>query len=122
MFELSWLELAFYILAAYAWGRWVQWRLTIQRMASDPKRFADILGRLDAIQQADALGDQITRIELRAEWHNDICYLYRKDTNEFVGQGQDVDSAIQNAHGLDDACEYVIAKDNMVNKTQQIQP
>lgn len=122
MFEISWLELAFYILAAYAWGRWSQWRLTIHRMVSDPKRFADLLSRLDEIKQEESTALQITRIELRAEWHNDICYLYRKDTNEFVGQGGDVDSAIKNAHGLDAACDYVIAKDNMVNKPEQIQP
>lgn len=118
MFEITWLELAFYILAAYAWGRWSQWRLTIHTMVADPKRFADLLSRLDAIKQEEATP---TRIELRAEWVNDICYLYRKDTNEFVGQGRDVDSAIKNAPALDAACDYVIAKD-MANKPEQIQP
>lgn len=115
MFEITWIELAFYILAAYAWGRWVQWRLTIQRMASDPKRFADILTRLDTINQEEALGVQLTRIELRVEWHNDICYLYRKDTGQFVAQGTDPYAAIESAQGLDDACDYVVPKE-MVNK------
>lgn len=121
MFEITWIELALYILAAYAWGRWVQWRLTIQRMARDPKRFVDILGRLDAIQQEESQAVKSTRVELRVEWINDTCYLYHKDTGEFVAQGPTPHAAINGARGLDDACEYVIAKE-MVNNPRESQP
>ena len=119
MFELHWIELGLYILVAYVWGRYAQWRSIINNLLANPDYFADLLKRYSSLKDADT--PKSSQIELRADWVNDICYLYRKDTNEFVGQGRDVDSAIANASGLDDSCDYVIAKD-MVKKPEQGQP
>lgn len=110
MFELSWIDLALIVLLAYAWGRWVQWRIIMGRLLADPQRFADILQ-----EHSQKTPEDVKRIHLRVEWIGSVCYLYRQDTNEFVGQGASAEDAIERAHNLDPACEYTVDKDR-VNK------
>ena len=117
MFEIHWIEFVIYLLMAYAWGRWTQWRKTIEDLVVNPERYSKILTKYAEDLEADAT--QV--IELRVEWQGDHCYLYRKDTNEFVGQGRDVESAINNAHRLVPNSEYVISKE-MAIKPRETQP
>ena len=117
MFELHWIEFVIYLLLAYAWGRWVQWRMTITDLLANPERYAKILAKYTETLEADTA----QQIELRVEWTDAACYLYRKDTGEFVGQGPDVESAINNAHRLVPNSQYVISKE-MATRPKEIQP
>ena len=88
--------------------------MTIDTILADPDKFINQLAsRIEAKPKA--------QIELRAEWLGGHCYLYRKDTDEFVGQGVDVEAAINNAHRLVPDTDYVISRE-MVKKPQETQP
>jgi hypothetical protein len=117
MFELHWAELCLYLILAFAWGRYVQWRRTIEDLLVNPERYSKLLTKYAEGLEAEAT----QRIELRVEWQGDHCYLYRVDTDEFVGQGRDVESAINNASRLVPNSEYVISKE-MVDKPKQNLP
>ena len=51
-------------------------------------------------QQLDQLeshvdADGLEQIDIKVEKHNDTLYAYRKDTNEFLGQGSSKDALIE---------------------------
>ena len=58
-------------------------------MARDMAREAGI----ELSDEEDALLDD--EISIRIEKHNDTLYAYRKDTEEFIGQGTDKDELIE---------------------------
>lgn len=119
MFEISWIELAVIIALAYVWGRYSQWRRTLRVLLDNPNYFANVLTRYSELSAEEDTPP--VSIELRSEWINDHCYLYRKDTNEFVGQGEDVYAAMANASKLAANTEYVIPKE-MADKPRESQP
>jgi hypothetical protein len=65
--------------------------------------------------------EELANILCTVEWIGDQCYLYRKDTNEFLGQGANLDDIVS---GLEqrgvEGC-YLIPKE-MATKPEQIQP
>ena len=103
---------------AYAWGRWVQWRMTMHNLLTDPQRIADLLTKYAKIKGI-ALEPQ--EIEVRVEWIEDHCYLYRKDTGEFLGQGRDITEAVNNIDSRGIEGDFIIPKE-MANKPEQGQP
>jgi hypothetical protein len=65
--------------------------------------------------------EEPVQIMCTLEWVGDQCYLYRKDTGEFLGQGNDLEQIVTRLeqHGAEGS--YLIPKE-MVTKPQQIQP
>ena len=65
--------------------------------------------------------DPDTMIICRVEWHGSQCYVYRQDTGEFLGQGKDLDQAVEQMvlRGLQG--NWCIPED-MAKKPEQIQP
>jgi hypothetical protein len=65
--------------------------------------------------------EELDQILCRVEWIGDQCYLYRKDTDEFLGQGDDLEQIVDRLEqrGLE-GC-YLIPKE-MATKPEQIQP
>ena len=65
--------------------------------------------------------DDDTMITCRVEWHGSQCYVYRQDTGEFLGQGQNLDQAVAQMvlRGLQG--NWCIPED-MAKKPEQIQP
>ncbi len=57
----------------------------------------------------------------RVEWIGDQCYLFREDTDEFLGQGADLEQIVAGLDQRGVAGSYLIPKE-MVTRPQQIQP
>lgn len=55
---------------------------------------ADLRAEIDGVT-SDAEPTDADAIEIRIEQHNDTLYAYRKDNEEFLGQGQDRVSLIE---------------------------
>jgi hypothetical protein len=74
------------------------------------------------VQQAHAeSAEEAADIVCTVEWIGDQCYLYRRDTGEFLGQGENLEQVVTRLEqrGLE-GC-YVIPKE-MATKPQQIHP
>ena len=71
--------------------------------------------------EMDPEDEEPVQIMCTLEWVGDQCYLYRKDTGEFLGQGNDLEQIVTRLeqHGAEGS--YLIPKE-MVTKPQQIQP
>jgi hypothetical protein len=57
----------------------------------------------------------------RVEWIGNQCYLFREDTDEFLGQGNDLEQIVAGLDQRGVAGSYLIPKE-MVTRPQQIQP
>jgi hypothetical protein len=94
------------IIAAAVWaGMWAQ----------------RVLNRITQEAHAELAEEELDQILCTVEWIGDQCYLYRKDTNEFLGQGDDLEQIVDRLEqrGLE-GC-YLIPKE-MATKPEQIQP
>lgn len=100
------LETVVLIVVAAGVGGWVGWKASA---AFHQDIFADMLERLNvsdddmrkmANEMAEEAGVEgipepdVDAIEIRIEKHNDTLYAYRKDTEEFLGQGADKDALL----------------------------
>jgi hypothetical protein len=57
---------------------------------SQLRKLAEDVGvELPAVNQNTALGDQLTPLEVVLEQHQGVLYAYRKDNQQFLGQGTD---------------------------------
>jgi hypothetical protein len=65
--------------------------------------------------------DDNTVIACRVEWHDAWCYVYRLDTEEFLGQGRDIDQAVEQMSLRGLRGNWGIPKE-MATKPEQIQP
>lgn len=50
---------------------------------------------LDPEDAAEESTSDLPVVEIKVEKHNDTLYVFRKDTDEFLGQGSDVESLIK---------------------------
>lgn len=57
----------------------------------------------------------------RVEWIGNQCYLFREDTDEFLGQGADLGQIVAGLDQRGVAGSYLIPKE-MVTKPEQTQP
>ena len=60
-------------------------------------------------------------IMCRVEWIGNQCYLYREDTDEFLGQGQDLEQIVDRLDQRGFQGCYLIPKE-MATRPEQIQP
>jgi len=78
IFELTWLDLGLIIVLAYAWGRWTQWRINMHNLLNNPQGIANILSKYAEVKDVDDKPQ--LEVEVRVEWHEDQCYIYRVQT------------------------------------------
>jgi hypothetical protein len=71
----------------------------IQKVSKDPQHMIDLLIKLktelERIKEAEDAGADEDAIELRFEQHNGIYFCYRKDNEQFMGQGNDIETLIK---------------------------
>ena len=117
-FELTWLDLGLIVVLAYAWGRYAQWRKNMHTLLNNPQRISDILSKYADLKTVEQTPKDV---EVRVEWVADQCYIYRKDTNEFMAQGADITQAINAIDSRVHQGAFVVPKE-MATKPQQNQP
>jgi hypothetical protein len=90
------IEDAIILIMVFVAGAFVGWRVNnhlhlsvltdiLERAGVTPERLEQINADLEKEVNADDDGS----IEIRIEQHSDVLYAYRKDTEEFIGQGTD---------------------------------
>ena len=117
-FELTWLDLGLIVVLAYAWGRYAQWRKNMHNLLNNPQRISDILSKYADLKTVE---QEPKDVEVRVEWVADQCYIYRKDTNEFMAQGADITQAIYAIDTRVHQGAFVVPKE-MATKPQQNLP
>jgi len=111
--------LAFWI--GYRMGRRRTLDLMMHNILKDPERMRNALDLFVAANQEEDTPVTRTQVAVRVEWHNNLCYLYRADTEEFISQGSSVTQAIESAPKLDPKIEYTIPAD-MAKQPQTTKP
>jgi hypothetical protein len=89
------------LLGAVFLGMWIRDQLTPAEM--DPEQ------------------EEPDQVMCTLEWVGDQCYLYRRDTGEFLGQGETLEQIVDRLEQRGAEGSYLIPKE-MVTKPQQIQP
>ena len=101
------------IIVIFVFGLAVGWYWHATRMfkmlSRNPNPMIDLLTRVKAIQEED--NDEIELIECSVEWIDQQCYVWDKDTGDFIGQGLDLESAIISGRKLKTNAEYYIPED-----------
>ena len=82
---------------------WVGWHLRgitlLSRFGSDPQHFIDILEKIKEINQLEAEGKLVTDgTELSVERVGNVLYAYSKDSGQFIAQGPDLTTLLNEAH------------------------
>jgi hypothetical protein len=98
------MELLILILIAFAFGWYAGSWVTTHLLALSFRQILNDLGvkneqlrklatdvglELPAVNQNTADGDQLTPVEVTIEQHQGVLYAYRKDNQQFLGQGTD---------------------------------
>ena len=100
------------IIVIFVFGLAVGWYWHATRMfkmlSRNPNPMIDLLTRVKAIQEDN---DEIELIECRVEWIGELCYVWDKDTGDFIGQGLDLESAMIHGRKLKTNAEYYIPED-----------
>ena len=90
------------LIIAFAAGAFVGWRVNnhlhltvlsdiLERAGVTPER----LEQINADMEKEVNGEEDDdRIEIRIEQHSGVLYAYRKDTEEFIGQGTDKEALL----------------------------
>ena len=76
-------------------------------LVKDPTTINQVLKEYQQVIE-EAKIEESGKIEVNVEWHNNQCYLYRKDNGEFLGQGTSVEEAIKYITKLIENVEYYI--------------
>jgi hypothetical protein len=101
------------IIVIFVFGLAVGWYWHAVRMfnmlSRNPNPMIDLLTRVKAIQEED--DDEIQLIECRVEWIGELCYVWDKDTGDFLGQGLDLESAMISGRKLKTNAEYYVPED-----------
>ncbi len=90
-------------LVIVAISMWVGWHLRgitiLSRFGTDPDHFIKILQQIKEINQKEETEktETSTGTELRIERHGNLLYAYIKETDQFVAQGPDLSSVIEQA-------------------------
>jgi hypothetical protein len=117
IFDMILLGLVFW--AGYTWGKHTAVMRIIASIAEDPEQLGRAIDQFRrGRQRPDRSADQI---EVIVEWHEDQCYIYRKDTREFLGQGKDIASAVDNIDQRGITGDFIIPKE-MATQPREIQP
>jgi hypothetical protein len=88
------------IVALGFWAGWISRGVTIlSRLGSDPEHFIKILQEIKKINQKEKTVEEekVNGTELKIERHGDTLYAFIKDTDQFVAQGPDLSSLIEQA-------------------------
>ena len=94
------MEDAILLVIAFVAGVFIGWRVNnhlhlsvladiLERAGVTPERLEQINADLEKEVTSEEEDD---RIEIRIEQHSGVLYAYRKDTEEFIGQGPDKDA------------------------------
>lgn len=62
----------------------------MQRLASEPDKFIQMISKIKEINEAEDHGMPEDVIEVQTERVNDLIYAYNKVTGEFLGQAQNL--------------------------------
>lgn len=66
-----------------------------QLMEVHAKVKRDLYPNAESEESEDEYIGKLPVVEIKVERHNDTLYVFRKDTDEFLGQGSDVESLIR---------------------------
>ena len=75
------------------WGAWTSTHNIVDHISQDPHRFRKLL---DEIEQIHLDQPKVTH-RVRAEWHDDHCYLY-DNQDQFLAQGITLTQALELAN------------------------
>jgi len=82
---------------------WVGWHLRgitiLSRFGNDPDHFIKLLQKIKEINAEEMKDDdaKTSGTELKIERHGDVLYAFIKENNQFVAQGPDLASVIDQA-------------------------
>lgn len=81
---------------------WVGWHLRgitiLSKFGNDPDHFIKILQQIKEINEKElSQEDKPNATELKIERHGDVLFAFIKETNQFVAQGPDLASVIEQA-------------------------
>jgi len=88
------------IVAISVWAGWHFRGITLlARFANDPDHFIKLLEQIKEINKKEKTDqdEQSSGTELKIERHGDVLYAFIKDTDQFVAQGPDLSSVIEQA-------------------------
>jgi hypothetical protein len=85
---------------------WIGWRvrtaIILAKMSLQPEKMIKLLEQVKAINDKELDSDsgieQISSDELRIERVGEQLYAYTKNNNEFIAQGNDLESVLNSAH------------------------
>jgi hypothetical protein len=85
---------------------WIGWRvrtaIILAKMSLQPEKMIKLLEQVKAINDKELDSDsgieQISSDELRIERVGEQLYAYTKHNNEFIAQGNDLESVLNSAH------------------------
>ena len=95
------MEYLSYLIVAFV-AMWCGWHLRgvflIARMSQDPQHFINILKNIKQINDKEA-EEEAEKIgtELNIERHGEMLYAFVKDTNQFIAQGNDLNTLLDQA-------------------------
>jgi hypothetical protein len=79
----------------------------------------DVGVELPAVNENTQDGDRLTPLEITLEQHQGVIYAYRKDTKQFLGQGQDSQTLIERLNQNLTPCKVVVAKEDGADLLQK---
>jgi hypothetical protein len=62
----------------------------MQKLASEPEKFINLINQIKEINDAEEVGMPVDAIEVQTEHVNDLIYAYNKATGEFLAQAQNL--------------------------------
>lgn len=106
---------------------WAGWSLRglvlMHKLSQRPQYFRRLLDELEKVRNQEDTPDPAAKsIEwVDVEWHQGQAYLWRQRDRKFLGQGPDLDTAIERCQNLEPGIEYRIPKE-MAKSPDSIQP
>jgi len=99
------------VLLAFIGGAILGWiwhaKIFFQQVATDPDHMIRLLTELKR-GATRVTQDSKAVIWIEVEWINGRCYLWERDSHDFIGQGDTVESAVEHSHCLRPGTEYRI--------------
>lgn len=83
------------------WAGWFfRGIVLLARFSDNPQHFIDILERIKKVNEdmKRETVEDTTGTELSIERHGDVLYAFVKDTNQFIAQGNDLTSVLNEAN------------------------
>ena len=98
------IEILAILCVGFVAGYWWRGIMVLYKLSRDPRAAIKMLEELREIQEHEAKGTPINEtrfgkgIEINVETMKGIHYLFIKETNQFVGQGPDLEKALLEAN------------------------